>query len=80
MSNPKLTDWFPSNVNPVHLGVYETKQKNHFHGTRFQFWNGKFWCAYSNTAKDAASHSNSNKSAVQNPAWRGRANNPKRKK
>ena len=80
MSKPKLTDWFPADVKPVRTGVYETKQQNMFHGTRFQFWNGKFWCAYTSTAEDAARASNSNKSSVHNPAWRGRANNPKRKK
>lgn len=80
MSKPKLTDWFPVDTKPMRVGVYETKAQNHFDGTRFQFWNGQFWCAYCPTAERAAHESNSNKSSVQNPAWRERANNPKRKK
>lgn len=80
MSKAKLTDWFPSDTKPMRVGAYETKKESAFYGTRYQFWNGRFWCAYSNTAENAARESNSNKSSVQNPAWRGRANNPKRKK
>jgi hypothetical protein len=36
----KMTRWFPVNIKPVHVGVYETN----FNGYMgYSFWNGKYW-------------------------------------
>lgn len=72
MSKPKLTDWFPPEVKPVHVGVYKT---NASVGT-YQKWNGKYWCAFCATVDRAAHCENSNKSLVQHVRWRGLAVKP----
>lgn len=51
MSNQrKVTDWFPHDVNPVHVGKYEVRNSRWLHGNckakligRFRYWDGKRW-------------------------------------
>lgn len=39
-----LTDWFPANVNPVHVGVYRVSTRDRYlTGWSYSFWNGKSW-------------------------------------
>lgn len=38
----KLTQWFPSEVKPVHIGVYEVSRQNS-HGRAFSRWDGEIW-------------------------------------
>jgi hypothetical protein len=70
----KKTDWFPRDVRPARVGVYETLDRR-FSGRddiRFQHWNGKFWGAYAATqviAEDSASV----RSNCRAPKWRGLA-------
>jgi hypothetical protein len=37
MTAPKVTDWFPASVKPVHVGVYEAEP---YEGLRHYSW----WC------------------------------------
>jgi hypothetical protein len=74
MNEQKLTPWFPADVKPVHVGVYQTTPID---STKYQKWNGEYWCAYTSDAKDAARLENSNKSKYQKVKWRGLAEQPK---
>lgn len=71
----KLTDWFPGDVKPVRVGVYETSSNA---GACFQHWNGKYWGRASNTPDQAASKA-SDRSVFQEDSWRGLASPPEEK-
>ena len=77
MSKPKLTDWFPTDIKPVNVGVYQTDTGNGEEG--FQYWNGVNWRFWGFNVNDAF-RCRHDKSGFQKVKWRGRANNPKRKK
>lgn len=66
----KLTPWFPGDVKPVHVGVYETDRIG-----RFQYWNGKSWGYYMPSA-EAAERVKASFSARQQPEWRGLSEKP----
>ena len=36
----KMTRWFPVNIKPVHVGVYETDLAGYL---GYSYWNGKYW-------------------------------------
>jgi hypothetical protein len=38
--NKKMTRWFPVNIKPVHVGVYETNLNGYM---GYSFWNGYYW-------------------------------------
>lgn len=65
--NHETTDWFPGEVKPVHVGVYETKPDD---GTTFQHWDGKQWglCAIT---PNCALNGIGIASAYQASKWRG---------
>ncbi len=43
-----LTDWFPKNVKPIHVGVYRTDAS--YTGMKtYQHWNGTFWGMFAPT-------------------------------
>jgi hypothetical protein len=64
-----VTKWF-SNVNPVHIGVYE--RSNLY---SFSYWNGEFWgCSMENARR--AEEMRSVKSCYQFSKWRGLAEKP----
>ena len=57
-----LTDWFPSNINPVHTGKYNIKTKD---GYAYQaLWNGEYW------------HNDWNEEKIQVTEWQGIDHNP----
>jgi hypothetical protein len=37
----KMTRWFPVNIKPVHVGVYETSLNGYM---GYSFWGGNWWC------------------------------------
>jgi hypothetical protein len=44
------SDWFPREVKPVHIGVYEVRVKANGKIVRwYSYWNGTFWGMSSNT-------------------------------
>lgn len=68
----KLTDWFPPEVKPARVDVYETNAGPN----TYQYWNGKFWGLYESTPDFAFAFSY-DKIMVQSPRWRGLAEPPK---
>jgi hypothetical protein len=69
----KLTPWFPPDVKPAHVGVYQcrglpTTQK-------FQHWNGYFWGGWA-ADKKAAERNGYVPSMREQPEWRGLAVKP----
>ena len=54
----ELTDWFPTDVKPVHKGYYEVKSKTFI--SLFLMWDGKNWLYSDNTV-----------CSVQERNWRG---------
>ncbi len=65
MTAPKVTDWFPASVNPVHVGVYETDTDG-----CFQHWNGKWFGLFSHSPQEAFKERKV-KSMFQEDKWRG---------
>lgn len=63
MKKPKLTPWFPADVKPVHVGVYEVRGSNHM-----WLWNGSLWCSAGKIPWICQG---------QYKVWRGLANPPK---
>ena len=64
----KLTPWFPGDVKPVHIGVYERRLKFR-PGVYYSQWDGEKWYYLRDTVDKAAIQSVY--SAHQNLPWRG---------
>ena len=62
----KLTQWFPGDVKPVHIGVYERRLTKYLYYSR---WDGEKWYYLRDTVDEAASQIID--SAHQNLPWRG---------
>ena len=64
----KLTTWFPGDVKPVRVGVYERK----YNMSRFYcycYWDGEYWHVWAETPMVAEKAFLI--SALQNLPWRG---------
>lgn len=68
----KLTEWFPGDVKPVHVGVYI--RKGELRGRIFSRWNGKCWVEGGLTFDEAGSKVR--ESYWQFLVWRGLAVKP----
>lgn len=77
MSNEQLTPWYPGDVKPVRVGVYQTKNQID-KGAVYQRWNGLFWCLCCDTPDRAATWDD--QSLFQRSKWRGLAQPPRRGK
>lgn len=77
MSNPKLTPWFPGDVKPARVGVYERKTRRGM-TYRYSFWSGVNWMLSGATPVIAADHGGG-KSTSQHDEWRGLAIDPRAK-
>jgi hypothetical protein len=64
----KMTKWFPGNVKPVHVGVYETASNDA--GQWFQYWHGTHW-GYSAHTPEFAYERRDLWSYHQSDSWRG---------
>jgi hypothetical protein len=73
----KLTDWFPPEVKPVRVGVYERKFGSS-ENCGLCKWNGKAWFWRCKTPFDASTESV--KSGFQELPWRGLTENPEKAK
>lgn len=40
----KMTPWFPADVTPVHVGVYEVDDHDGMGGQWWAYWDGKKFC------------------------------------
>jgi guanylate kinase len=63
----KVTTWFPHEIDPVHIGCYQTRY-NQNDIISYNYWNGNFWLT--TTAKPEKPKHNS-QSLVQEIQWRG---------
>jgi len=73
----KTTDWFPADIKPVHVGMYETKSpilKDQ--PGWFCYWNGTSWCSSYQTMQHAYVFREFT-SSFQDRKWRGLAEEPK---
>lgn len=76
MSKPELTEWFSSEVKPVHIGVYETDTLSGSIGLGFAYWDGEKR-GNSRTSPDNAKNNQGNwQNAYQNKKWRGLSQEP----
>ena len=50
----KLTQWFPGDVKPVRVGVYERLYFREQLETRYSYWNGEEWSVWSILPSGAA--------------------------
>ena len=67
----KLTPWFPGDVKPVRVGVYERNYGNdRLRDCNYCHWNGKFWSIWATTQRGAV-HLKNNASRWQDLPWRG---------
>ena len=64
----KLTPWFPGDVKPVHVGVYERRLKFRA-GVYYSQWDGEKWLRLHWTVEGAAHQILD--SVYQNLPWRG---------
>jgi hypothetical protein len=60
----KMTPWFPVQIKPVHVGVYETELDGYLKG--YSFWNGKWWCDTARKPELA-----NKRTGMQGKKWRG---------
>jgi hypothetical protein len=68
----KKTRWFPSDVKPAHIGVYEVQ--NMFgpeHPPLFNYWTGKQWTGAAEHIEDAVMEDRPHMFAIQDRVWRG---------
>ena len=65
----KTTPWFPGDVKPVRVGVYQRSG----HGLHpFSYWDGLHWCRSTTSPKDAEAFGRRHvQSIFQTIKWRG---------
>lgn len=71
----KVTEWFPGDVKPMRVGVYETKPDN---SVTYQHWDGEQWgfCAIDPLS---ALNGIGLRSGTQDAKWRGLATRPSKR-
>jgi hypothetical protein len=69
------SDWFPREVKPVHIGVYEVRVKANGKIVRwFSYWNGLYWCLSASTPESASKFTMTHSDAAEHAGgfeWRG---------
>jgi hypothetical protein len=72
-----VTGWFPPDVKPVHVGVYQTYAESEPQSGNpgYQFWRGNCWSIFSSDA-DSAERDKNIDSFYQINYWRGLAEKP----
>lgn len=63
----KMTPWFPSNIKPVHQGVYRIRN---WSDGNYAYFNGKRW-GWANLTVKSAQRYKGIKGAAQDKEWRG---------
>lgn len=69
-----FTPWYPPEVKPVRVGVYE-RDMLHTGNGRFSFWTGKFWGGWGMTP-EIAERNKKFCSSMQDQSWRGLKRHP----
>lgn len=68
----KLTDWFPGDIKPIRVGIYERRYSE---SINFSKWNGEYW-SFGYYSVDLANERGHYLSQYQNLPWRGLAEDP----
>lgn len=74
----KVTEWFPGDVKPIRLGVYERKLGFGSRVTAFYAWNGEFW-EYGGVDSPSQVSRSRTSSLDQSLPWRGLATCPSKR-
>lgn len=70
----RVTPWYPPEIEPVRVGVYERDNSQHAMAGRFSYWNGQVWCGWGGTVSIAHWNGKRNHvSSAQHLPWRGLA-------
>ena len=72
----KYTPWFPADVKPARVGVYQTGDPSDIEDQLYQHWNGRHWGMCADTIAEAKAVAD-DRSFFQNEPWRGLAKAPK---
>lgn len=72
----KYTDWFPFNIKPKRIGIYQIRRICHQSIPIYKYWNGKFWFHASLNIEEALFNFKEGTKTNLKDAWRGLANNP----
>lgn len=75
MSEKERTPWFPVNIQPDYVGVYEIAIGNSDEADGFMFWDGARWGYYGFSPEDARAcgHTPTGYASIK---WRGLAKDP----
>jgi hypothetical protein len=65
-----VTDWFPTIINPVHIGVYQVHDPK-WSNNNYSFWNGKYWEICTRTAQHSVFRTMSSDMYTTGVFWRG---------
>lgn len=65
-----VTGWFPTSINPVHIGFYQVHDPKWINNN-YSFWNGKYWETCTRTAELSISRLMSSDMYVGDVMWRG---------
>jgi hypothetical protein len=71
MTDQWTTPWFPGNVRPVRVGVYERRQPSKWCSTQYSYWDGQHWGGSHSMPSDAYDYGRHSASLMQSVAWRG---------
>lgn len=68
----KKTEWFPADVKPVHVGIYEVQNMYGWdHPPLFNYWTGERWTGAMIKICDLITLPDPMNFAVQDRVWRG---------
>jgi hypothetical protein len=65
------TEWFPAEIKPVHVGVYETEDSVFTDDAWYSYWNGEKWGWYSWKGVDDAYAKRDWDTGAPDARWRG---------
>lgn len=68
----EVTEWYPADVKPVHVGVYEVQNMyDPTHPNLFNYWTGKEWTGSASHIESLVMESRPHICAFQGRVWRG---------
>lgn len=65
----QLTEWYPAEIKPVHVGWYEVQNRFASHVYQKSWWNGRYWGVVGFEWLEESRKEQ--KSGEQNRIWRG---------
>lgn len=78
MNKREMTPWFPIDIEPVHIGVYEVQPEPEpdYLYTHLSKWDGRKWCSTATNVPEADMQTSESWAMYHNikPQWRGFTN------